>query len=203
MARDPIIEKRPAIFLSASIPTPDRRSRYYETADVIAIRDSIKALVAAAIPNFVLIWGGHPSITPMIRLLAESHPGDVTDSFVLYQSLAFRNIAPKDNEFFHHVIWVDGSEDYPNGIRAMRQRMLTEPTYVAGVFIGGMNGIEEEFNEFRRIHPKRPAFPIASTGGAARLLYQEWSSSLRLPRILENEIAYPFLFRQLLSHLNT
>jgi hypothetical protein len=203
MALDPVRDRRPAIFLSASIPTPDREARYYETADVIAIRDSIKALVAAVVPHFVLIWGGHPSITPMIRLLAESHPGNVDDYFVIYQSRAFETIAPKDNDFFHHVIWVDGSKDDRNSIKTMRQRMLTEPRYAAGIFIGGMDGIEEEFTEFRRIHPMRPAFPIASTGGAARILYREWSGPLRLPRILEDEIAYPFLFRQLLSHLNS
>ncbi len=195
MALDPIKERRPAIFLSASIPTPDREARYHETADVIAIRDSIKALVAAAIPDFVLIWGGHPSITPMIRLLAASHPKNVADCFVLYQSREFKNVAPKDNDFFRHVIWVD------SGIHTMRRRMLTEPNYVAGVFIGGMDGIEKEFGEFRQRNPYKPAFPIASTGGAAKLLYKEWAHPLRLPESLENEIAYPFLFRQLFSRL--
>jgi hypothetical protein len=202
MALDPIRERHPAILLSASIPTPDRPARYFDTADVIAIRDCIKALVGAAIPNYALIWGGHPSITPMIRLLAESYPRNVVDRFVLYQSRMFQTIAPKDNDFFQHVIWVDGSPDLEKSLQSLRSRMLTEPNYIAGVFIGGMDGIEKEFDEFRRINPTRPAFPIASTGGAARLLYGEWSRHLNLPRSLEDEIAYPFLFRQLLSSLD-
>src|SRR5581483_2880553 len=105
---DPISEKFPAILLSASIPTPDRDAQYFETADVIAIRDCIKALVAAIVPNYALVWGGHPSITPMIRLLAEAHPGkSAIDCFVLYQSEAFRDKAPRDNAFFRHIIWTN------------------------------------------------------------------------------------------------
>ena len=198
MALDPIKQKVPAILLSASIPTADRPARYFDTADIIAIRDCIKALVAAAVPNYALIWGGHPSITPMIRLLAQSHPENVVDRFVLYQSRAFINIAPKDNKFFPHVIWVDAASDSKQSLKSLRSRMMTEPNYTAGIFIGGMEGIEEEFDEFRRANPDRPAFPIASTGGAAKFLYQEWSKALRLPPSLESEIAYPFLFRQLL-----
>ena len=32
------------IFLSASIPSPDRDRQFYDTADIIAIRDAVKAL---------------------------------------------------------------------------------------------------------------------------------------------------------------
>jgi SLOG cluster3 family len=203
MALDPIKARYPSIFLSASIPTPDRAPRYFETADVIAIRDSIKALVAAIIPKYALVWGGHPSITPMIRLLAESHRDDVRDYFVLYQSRSFRNVAPKDNEFFRHVIWVEGSKDIQESLGVLRHHMLSEPNYVAGVFIGGMDGIEEEFREFRRMHRKCPIFPIASTGGAAKILFNEWSKPLgfnsMLNSMLQDEVAYPFLFRRLLS----
>jgi hypothetical protein len=202
MALDPIKARYPAVFLSASIPTPDRHTHYFDTADVIAIRDSIKALVGAAVPNYALVWGGHPSITPMIRLLIESHPQNVIDHFVLYQSRIFKNIAPKDNEFFHHLIWVDGSENREESLYSLRKRMLTEPNYVAGVFVGGMDGIEQEFLEFRRCNPNSKAFPIASTGGAAKILFNEWSGKLGLPTSLQDEVAYPFLFRQLLSEFS-
>ena len=69
MALDTLASGEPAIFLSASIPMPGRDKIYLESADVIAIRECIKALVAVTIPKFTLIWGGHPSITPLIRLL--------------------------------------------------------------------------------------------------------------------------------------
>src|SRR5262249_38812275 len=103
MAFDPIEQQCPAIFLSASIPTADRDSRYFETADVIAIRECIKALVSIAVPHYAVVWGGHPSITPLIRLLAEAYPAELVDYFVLYQSKEFRSVAPRDNAFFSHV----------------------------------------------------------------------------------------------------
>jgi hypothetical protein len=195
MALDPLRQRHPAILLSASIPRADRAAKYFDTADVIAIRDSVKALVAAAVPPYALIWGGHPSITPLIRLLAEASPREVVDYFVLYQSREFQTIAPKENDFFRrHLVWVDS-------LKVLRSRMLTEPNYVAGVFIGGMEGIEEEFDQFREEHKNIPVFPIASTGGAAKVLFDKWAERLALPQELQTEVAYPYLFRRLLSRL--
>jgi SLOG cluster3 family len=201
MAFDPIKQRHPAIFLSASIPTRDRGARYYDTSDVIAIRECVKALVAAAVPRHALIWGGHPSITPMIRLLAEANPTDVNDYFVLYQSCKFKNIAPKDNEFFRHVKWVDSPDNSESSLELLRTRMLTEPNYVAGVFIGGMDGIEHEFKSFIDINPHAGVYPIASTGGAAKLLFEEGAKNLSLGDDLQYETSYPYLFRRLLKEL--
>jgi len=39
------------IFLSASIPYPERDRKFYDTADIIAIRDSVRALATVVIPN--------------------------------------------------------------------------------------------------------------------------------------------------------
>jgi hypothetical protein len=198
VAVDPVKNHSPAIFLSASIPAADRDPRYFETADVVAIRDCIKALVATAVPPFTLVWGGHPSITPLIRLLAESSPENVGDNFLLYQSREYGDIAPRDNKYFRHLKWVEKSESEAASQRLLRQRMIGEPTYICAVFVGGMDGIESEFNEFRQKHPLVPVFPIASTGGAASLLYNKWRHELRLNSDLRTEVAYPFLFRRLL-----
>ena len=54
------------IFLSASIPLKERDPKYFNSADIIAIRDSVIALATVVLPNHRLIWGGHPSITPII-----------------------------------------------------------------------------------------------------------------------------------------
>ena len=52
------------IFLSAGVPTHDRPAKYYDTADVIAIRDSVIALASTVLANngFHLIWGGQPAL---------------------------------------------------------------------------------------------------------------------------------------------
>ena len=57
------------IFLSASVPLPLRNAAYFNTADVIAIRDAVRALMLVIIEQKAeLVFGGHPAISPMIRL---------------------------------------------------------------------------------------------------------------------------------------
>lgn len=49
------------------MPTNDRDHRFFDTADFIAMRDAVVALVNAIIPHYRLVWGGHPAITPIIH----------------------------------------------------------------------------------------------------------------------------------------
>ena len=52
-----------AVFLSASILLPDRHPQYLETAvDVVAIRDSIRALVSVVVPSGQLVFEGIPQL---------------------------------------------------------------------------------------------------------------------------------------------
>ncbi len=60
------------VFLSASVPLPDRDRRFAETADVIAIREAIKAVVGEVIPRGCLVFGGHPAITPLVARLVRA-----------------------------------------------------------------------------------------------------------------------------------
>jgi hypothetical protein len=85
--------------------------------------------------------------------------------------------------------------------------MLNDYQYQAGVFIGGMEGIEDEFALFRQVHPTAPILPIATTGGAALLIYQHTTglpedllSSLDYVGIIHRELKIPPTeHRQLLS----
>ncbi|HEV7505293.1 MAG TPA: hypothetical protein VGS07_10310 [Thermoanaerobaculia bacterium] len=185
-------------FLSASVPDPQRDPKYFETADHIAIRDAVRALAMLVLPEHLLIWGGHPAITPMIRIIAESLGAPIQDHVWLYQSEYFRPQAPVDNQAFGHIIWtqpVDG--DRQRSLKAMRLEMLSSQPFDAGVFIGGMEGVEEEFELFRQHQPKARAFPVASTGGAALQLFNLQPESF--PRDLLVEQAYLPLFRRLLG----
>ena len=56
------------IFLSASIPLADRDPKYFDTADNTAIRDAVIALARIVLPKAELVWGGHLSITPLIKI---------------------------------------------------------------------------------------------------------------------------------------
>ena len=58
------------VFLSASVPLPNRDASFFQTADVVAIREAIKALVLVLLEkNGDLVFGGHPAITPLVRML--------------------------------------------------------------------------------------------------------------------------------------
>ena len=60
------------IFLSASVPLPNRDRKYFETADVFLIREAIRSLVEVVLPRGHITFGGHPAITPLMSLYAKT-----------------------------------------------------------------------------------------------------------------------------------
>ena len=75
--------------------------------------------------------------------------------------------------------------------------MLGDNDFAAAVFIGGMEGVEDEYNLFRQYHPAARCYPIASTGAAARLLYDEHPGEFD-SRLL-SEMSYTSLFKEMLD----
>lgn len=185
------------IFLSASVPDPRRNAIYYQTADVTAIREAVIALATYILPKTTLIWGGHPAITPMIRVVAESIGVSVQERIILYQSRYFEEYFPKDNEAFAQIRLTPRLATRDESLRLMRDQMLSKHSYKAGVFIGGMEGVEDEFHLFRQYHPDALILPLASTGAAAQILYQQNQDNL--PKSLSDEYSYFSLFRRLLQ----
>lgn len=160
------------IFLSASIPLPERDPKYYETADVIAIRDAVVALCTTVLPSYRLIWGGHPSITPLVNYVLQKLNMNIQNHVTLYQSEFFKKFYPEDNNKFENVILTPSLEDRDSSLKLMRQIMLGDKEFAAGIFIGGMEGIEKEYKIFRELHPDAIIIPLASTGAAARIIHQ-------------------------------
>ncbi|AJA66772.1 hypothetical protein RN69_22815 [Bradyrhizobium japonicum] len=191
------------MFLSASVPLPSRNPMYFDTADVVAIRDAVRALTLVVIEeNVQLVFGGHPAITPMVRLQLQQAGFPVAKKFVMFQSKFFRSDFPEDNEAFEQVILTDVVEsDRLKSLAYMRDQMLSG-RFLCGVFIGGMEGVEEEYGLFRRLHPSVPAFPVASTGAASEKIYRSDSSLPEKYPELESEVSYINLMRGLirLSH---
>lgn len=185
------------IFLSASIPLPDRNAKYYETADIIAIRDSIRALVSAVVPTGQIVFGGHPAITPLIRMLARGMTPEVNEHFILYESAFFRHNFPPEAAEFEFVRIIEAVDtDEGASLMHMREAMIGGHNFDAGVFIGGMNGVEQEYEMFVRMCPNKPAYPIASTGAAARILFNQYASQ---QIELLTDLRYLSLFRRLLQ----
>lgn len=186
------------IFLSAGVPTADRNPVYYETADIIAIRDSVIALASTVLAtnDYHLIWGGQPAITPLIALVLERYNLKMSDRVTLYQSYEFDRFFPKDNDNVGRIIYTEKRESRSASLQLMRTHMIGDHDYAAAVFIGGMEGILEEYAIFKEFHPRVPCLPIASTGAAARLLYDEHSDEFDV-RLL-TELSYTSLFKELL-----
>ena len=187
------------IFLSASIPLPERDPKYYETADVIAIRDAVIALTTVVLPHHRIIWGGHPSITPLIYYVMEKLKLNIQEHVKLYQSKLFEKYYPEDNNKFNNVIYTPNFDNNREiSLELLRHQMLTENQFVAGVFIGGMDGIELEYNMFREYHPNALLLPIASTGAATKIVYDNLLPDEFKNEMLLKDYGYMSLFQKFL-----
>jgi hypothetical protein len=186
------------IFLSASIPLPNRDAKYIETADIIAIRDAVIALTTVVLPHHRIIWGGHPSITPLIYYVMDKLKMNIQEHVRLYQSLWFADKFPDDNNKFENIIFTKKCDDIPSSIRHMRERMFSEHEYTAAVFIGGMNGIEDEYKMFTEYHPNALLIPLASTGAATKYVYDNILPENLKNQRFEKDYGYMSLFQKFL-----
>lgn len=187
-----------AVFLSASIPDPRRSPKYAQTADTVAITSAVSALVHVLLGRRPLVWGGHPAITPMIWAVAEDLGVEYGDWVTLYQSNFFAEEFPEENKRFQNVVCVEAVENNRDeSLRGMREEMLSHSKFQTGIFIGGMDGIVDEFQLFRSMQPQADAIPIFSTGGAVLDLSNELERSA--DRDLWDEMDYVKLFRKLLA----
>ena len=160
------------IFLSASIPLQERHPKYYGSADIIAIRDAVIALTTAVLPYHRIVWGGHPSITPLINYVMQKIGLNIQEHVTIYQSRLFEKHFPEDNNKFENVILTPNIEnDREKSLHLMRNEMLSSCNFSAGVFIGGMEGVEDEYEIFKAKSPNAVIIPLASTGAASKIIY--------------------------------
>jgi hypothetical protein len=155
------------IFLSASIPVKGRGD-YYLTADPILIQSAVRAFAEIVLGRRRIVWGGHPTITPML-MEACSHLGvSYGDYVTLYQSEFFDQEYPEENAHFQNVVFTPKlAGDRDGSLALMRNQMLERPDLEAAVFIGGMAGVIDEADLFAKMHPGGQRLFIGSTGGAA------------------------------------
>jgi len=191
-------EKLKTIFLSASIPLKERHPKYYETADIIAIRDAVIALTTIVLPKHKLVWGGHPSITPIIYYVMGRLNLNIQEHVTLYQSKYFEHLFPEDNNKFKNIVLTENTGDIQSSILLMRKQMFSENDFCAGIFIGGMNGIEDEFKMLKEYHPNALLLPLASTGAASLIAYNDLLPEKLKDTRLINDYGYLSLFQELL-----
>lgn len=187
------MSKLPAIFLSAGVPDPARDRRFYDTADSVAIRAAVVGLVRATASRRRIVWGGQPGIAPMLSVAAHAGQSDHNAWITLYLSAFFEQFFPPEvGDFEDRIVVKAVPGDREKSLLEMRRRMFTEHTFSAAVFIGGMEGVIDEFKMLKELQPDTLFLPLASTGGAAREIY----NSGNYPTDLSNEAAYFSLFKK-------
>lgn len=180
------------VFLSASVPLPDRDRRFFESADVLAIREAIKALAEVVLPRGIIVYGGHPAITPLLALFIDQ-AGLPPERVTIYQSAYFLGGMPAENSRFLDVRIVPAvGGDRKASLLAMRQTMIQSFKYDAAVAVGGMDGVLEEIAMFTHEHPNAMLLPLASTGAAAAEIYSHGGYDADLA----TNMTYSSLFRR-------
>jgi hypothetical protein len=161
-----------AIFLSASVPL---RAPFEADCKPQEIQAAVNALAHVVLGRKKLVWGGHPAITPLLWAAAQSVGVQYASAVHLFQSRYFKDEDfPVENNHFANVTYIDTVDgDLQKSLAAMRQKMLQSESFEAAVFIGGMEGIFEEYSMFAQLWPNAKCIPIVVTGGASRALAEQ------------------------------
>lgn len=189
------------VFLSIGLPDPHRDPRYFTTADLTAIREAARALVTTVLPRASLVTTWHPALTPLLRLSASAV--GAADRVRFYQSAFIAGPALAEQQASPDVVMVKpAKEDLEESVRKMRDAMMKSEAFAAGVFIGGMESVEQESALFARRHKEALVLPVASTGGAARLLFDQGlgPSDPSTREALASDTVYGALFTSLLGY---
>lgn len=121
---------------------------------------------------------------------------NIQEHMILYQSRFFEKYFPKDNNKFENIVFIDIIDnDREKSLKMMREKMI-ENEFSAGIFIGGMEDVEEEYDMFIKKHPNALVLPIASTGAAAKKIYNE--KFIDKNERLVKDYAYMSLFQKYL-----
>ena len=157
------------LFLSASVPRPDQ-ARFYATADPFLIQFAVRELMTLVLGRRQIVWGGHPAITPMIWAICADLGVAYAEAVHLFQSRHFAAVFPEENDHFSRLTVVDEVPgDRAASLVLMREAMLSGE-FEAAIFIGGMEGVLDEYDLFVKLHPNAVVVSVPSPGGAAQEL---------------------------------
>jgi hypothetical protein len=169
------------IFLSASIPSGDRATQSGK-ARPGDVADAVVAIARGVLSGRGrLVFGGHPTISPLVLMVAAEYSTRDPSRVTIYQSRLFASLVTDETlrlerEGYGTIRWTGAVPgDSPKhaleclpSMEVMRIAMLHEVKPVAAFFVGGMEeGITLEYFLARDLLPKSTIFCIAGPGGAA------------------------------------
>lgn len=229
---------RPAIFLSASLPYGERAERYSPDSIAVrdAIRALVAecagrcSLVFGGHPAITpLVWDVATTSDTTEKVII--YQSKFFEDKIIPKAKGFKNFewTPIANENDHsaqeeyNIFCSKCVREFPDSqfcnsatklamsLYLMRTTMIgnKEFDYRAAIFIGGMNGVEEEWVRFGELREGVPRYPIASTEGAAHLIWNTISDEAdryakytdNMKRVFAEETAYRILFREIFEVL--
>jgi hypothetical protein len=204
-----------SVFMSASVPSPKSEEIYRRIPNAqVEIEDAVVSLARAVfVEGGRLVFGGHPSISPLVAMVAgeyvavesaersiERPPAPV----VIHQLDVYRPEVPDATQtmerlgqaaiIWHHADptethrhWDESAVAYPRSLAQMRREMLADRAIVAMVCIGGMEGVEDEARLFLQTRPGHPIYLLARTGGATAVLASQFGRARHI-RVIDDEL---------------
>ncbi|MBB5632196.1 hypothetical protein BKA04_000419 [Cryobacterium mesophilum] len=199
------------LFVSASIPDPLRWVGDFEPMEILDAVVSTSREVLAI--GGTLVTAAHPTIAPVLLFLASEFPPPETGKprIVVYQSRVFELELPADtrkliNSGLGDVRFTEAvageTSDLRNrrqSLRRMRRQMLEEMKPEGAIFVGGMEGVDEEWEMVGVQLPHCKRYAFAKPGGqAARYSHR---SRPTLATDLEKSDLYPYLADRVVQDL--
>ena len=193
---------RASVFLSASFPSGELGERF-KPYDPSGIADAVSAFSRAVLGNNgTLAFGGDPTIAPLVLMIARELR--VKESAIVFQSrwfeeLHFPEADEIEKEELGSIEWTPKGHDRGDSLRIMRGAMIRSRRYAGALFIGGMEGISDDYQVMKECWPKTPCIPIWGPGGAAARLPGDYKA-LGLAQFRGSR-AYPFMALQVVDAL--
>lgn len=180
--------KNKIIFLSSSLEfdTSPYSKRY--PSDTIACKEALKALVnvISKSRNYFLICAYCPAVTDLLM-----HE---------YDNLMKTRTECSSIPFIQQVELFQG-HSYKNLLTLRQTMMAAHDEIAAGIFIGGKEGVVTEYNMLKETHTEASFYPIASTGGAAQDILNNYLGDKNFPTKLFNQLAYEIDYQKLFKDL--
>ena len=158
--------QRATVFLSASFPSGERGERFLPY-DPSGIADAVSAFSRAILgSNGTLAFGGHPTITPLVLMISRElrvkHSVTVFQSR-WYEKMRLPEVDEIEKEELGLVTWTPKVDDREEALRIMRTAMIRSRRYAGALFVGGMEGIPDEYAMMRKWWPGTPCMPVTGT----------------------------------------